>query len=416
MNKKTLISCIVTIVVTMTIVYSIALISEVSLLWRSEKKVVKIELSKKIYNRFHTIATLEKRIQKDPQDYKAHIKLAQKYNEIQEYDSANVYFQTALKISERSNFSLYSYSMFCIERKLYNLALNLAEEISLYNKKAILYKAKIYESIAKSLDDDNEIEGSIRAYQVAYKYAKGVYSKEDFEKLKTNYAKEYIKMADIKIARKETKKAILDINNSLKIKETPIAQYKLALIYKDTNKVRAEKLIKKVLDTNPYVVNPYIYNDLLNNILEEARLLGNTNRINYYNNKITSFNKFLNKIYIFKNDVKISSIQILPKKKIFFGKEEIFVKYNIENKTKTEINNLFMFTELYLGSRKIQFENSIATKTSAFYSGSTKTIINKLPPDITEDNIVLTNDIIIKFYAKRQKKAPWTLIKIQQLK
>ena len=171
MNKKTVISSLVTVFVTMIIVYSIALISEVSLLWRSEKKVVKIELSKKIYNRFHTIATLEKRIQKDPQDYKAHILLAQKYNEIQEYDSANVYFQTALKISERSNYSLYSYSMFCIERKLYNLALNLAEEISLYNKKAILYKAKIYESIAKSFDDERDIEGSIREYQVAFNYA-----------------------------------------------------------------------------------------------------------------------------------------------------------------------------------------------------------------------------------------------------
>ncbi len=416
MNKKTVISSLVTVFVTMIIVYSIALISEVSLLWRSEKKVVKIELSKKIYNRFHTIATLEKRIQKDPQDYKAHILLAQKYNEIQEYDSANVYFQTALKISERSNYSLYSYSMFCIERKLYNLALNLAEEISLYNKKAILYKAKIYESIAKSLDDDREIEGSIRAYQVAYKYAKGVYSKEDFETLKTNYAKEYIKMADIKIAKKETKKAILDINNSLRIKETPIAQYKLALIYKDIDKIKSEKLIKKVLDRNPYIVNPYIYNDLLNKLLEESRSNGSTNRINYYTNKINSFNKILNQIYVFKDDLKVSGIDIFSKKIKFIGKEELYIKYNIENQTKNEISDLYVLTELYLGGKKIQFENNVTAKTTSLRSNSSKTVINKLPPDITKDTISFANDIIIKFYAKKQNKAPWTLIKIQQFK
>ena len=73
-------------------------------------------------------------------------------------------------------------------------------------------------------------------------------------------------------------------------------------------------------------------------------------------------------------------------------------------------------TELYIGNRKIEFVNNITTKTAAFSSNSTKTIVNKLPQEITKDNIAFANDIIVKFYAKRQKKAPWTLIKIQQFK
>ena len=38
------------------------------------------------------------------------------------------------------------------------MALNHAEEISLYNKSAIRYKAIIYEALADSLDKDGEIE------------------------------------------------------------------------------------------------------------------------------------------------------------------------------------------------------------------------------------------------------------------
>ena len=223
-------------------------------------------------------------------------------------------------------------------------------------------------------------------------------------------------MADIKIAKKETKKAILDINNSLRIKETPIAQYKLALIYKDIDKIKSEKLIKKVLDRNPYIVNPYIYNDLLNKLLEESRSNGSTNRINYYTNKINSFNKILNQIYVFKDDLKVSGIDIFSKKIKFIGKEELYIKYNIENQTKNEISDLYVLTELYLGGKKIQFENNVTAKTTSLRSNSSKTVINKLPPDITKDTISFANDIIIKFYAKKQNKAPWTLIKIQQFK
>lgn len=419
MNKK--ISVIkpyfITMITTMIILFSTALIGEVSLLWRSEKKVAEIELSNKIFDKFHTIEELERQIAQDKDNYIAHIKLAQKYNEIKEYDTANIYFQTALKISERSNYSLYSYSMFCIERKLYNLALNLAEEITLDNKKTINYKAVIYEALGDALDKDGEIEASIRAYQVSMKYAKGVYNKSRLENLKTKYAKEYIKIADLKIERKEAKSAILDLENSVKIKSLSQAKYKLALIYKDINKQKAEKMIQAVLDESPYIVNPYIYNNLLNELLEEARLMGNTGKINYYTSRIKSFHKLLSNIYVFKDDLAISNIDIKPKKSKLFGKESVFLVFKIENNTDTDIEDLYLLAELYYGNNRIEVEKIVATKTNILKADNNGMNMEiKFPSIITKDSIVLAHDLIIKFYAKKQKKAPWTLIRIQQLK
>lgn len=419
MNNKTpdIRPYIVTMLVTITIMFSIALAGEISLLWKSEKKVVALELSNKIFSKFHTIEELEKKVMEDKDDYKAHIKLAQKYSEIREYDSANVYFQTALKISERSNYTLYTYSLFCIERKLYNMALNHAEEISLYNKSAIRYKAIIYEALADSLDKDGEIEGSIRAYQVALKYAKGNYKKKKLDELKLKYALEYVKLADIKINKKETKSAILDINNSLNIKETSMAKYKLALIYRDYDKQQSERLIQSVLEENPYLVNPYIYNTLLNNLIDEARYMGDTVKINYYNSKMQNFHKLLSKIYIFKDDLRITRMDILPRKSKLFKKEDIYLKFSIKNDTKEDIDNLYFFVELYYGNNKIEIDKKIASGTNPLIAKDTPTEFEiKFPPIISKDDISLANDLIVKCYAKKQNKAPWTLIKIQQLK
>lgn len=408
---------IITMIVTITVMFSLALVGEISLMWKSEKKVVAIELSNKIFSKFHTIEELEKRVMEDKNDYKTHIKLAQKYSEIKEYDSANIYFQAALKISERSNYSLYSYAMFCVEQKLYNMALNHAEEISLYNKSAIKYKAVIYEAIADSLDKSGEIEGSIKAYQVALKYAKGVYEKKNLNELKQKYALEYIKLADIKIDNNETKSAILDINNSIRIKETPIAKYKLALVYRDSDKQQSEKLIQSVLEENPYLVNPYIYNSILNNLIDESRLMGDTVKINYYNSRMQNFHKLLSKIYIFKDDLRITHIDILPKKSKLFKKEDIYLKLSVKNDTREDIENLYMLIELYYGNNKIETEKKIASKSNVLIAKDTPTVLEiKFPSEITKDDISLANDIIVKCYAKKQNKAPWTLIKIQQLK
>ena len=54
------------------------------------------------------------------------------------------------------------------------------------------------------------------------------------------------------------------IKNSIKIYDTLIARYKLGLIYIEIDKVQADRCISYVFNKNPYIVNPYIYNQLLN--------------------------------------------------------------------------------------------------------------------------------------------------------
>jgi tetratricopeptide (TPR) repeat protein len=378
---------------------------------------VDIELSKGIFQKFHTIEELEKYIQEHKDNYKAYIKLAQKYNEIKEYDTAKIYFQTALKMSERSNYALYAYSMFCIEQQLYNHALAMAEEITLQNKKTIRYKAKIYESLAESFDKKGEIQASTKAYQVALKYANETYDKKSLDELKTKYALEYAKLADIKIEHNEKDSAILDIKNSLRIKETPIAKYKLALLYKDTKKRRAEKMISGLLEEKPYIINPYIYNKLLNDLLEEARQEGNTPKINYYTKKIQKYKKFLSEIYIFNDDIKVSNIDIFPRKTKILGREEIVLVFDLINNTEEDIQDLYLYIELFYGNKNINLEKTVASKTNIFEKETTRANIEtKLPSQITKDDIILASDVLLKIYAKKQKKAPWTLIKIKQFK
>lgn len=197
---------------------------------------------------------------------------------------------------------------------------------------------------------------------MAYKYAKGVYSKKDFECLKTNYAKEYIKMADVMIKEGEIKEAVLDINNSLKLKELPAAKYKLALLYRNSDIVKSEKLISKVLCINPYIVNPYIYNGLLNDLVEKARQEGNVGKINFYDKKIKAFNKLLTNIYIYKGDLKITGIKVYSKKEHIFSKDKIFIEFSLKNETKNDIAYLDIFVEIYYQNNKLKLEKKLSPK------------------------------------------------------
>ena len=418
MNKKHnyIKEYVLTFIIATLVVVTFCLCFELNLLFVSEKKVNQEELNMANLSKFCTISELEKRRIAQPSDYLVDIKLAQIYESLEKFDKANEFYLSALKKSARSDFSLYSYAMFCANHSLYGTAATVAEELSSNNKYHNLYKAKIYKSLGDNLEKENQILAANKAFQVSYKYAKALDDDEYIKLITEKFAKSYIGVADYNIQLKNLQDAILNLNNSIRILDTPLARYKLGLINIDIDKIEADRFISSAFDENPYLVNPYIYNKLLNDLMSEAKSANKQSSLNYYSMKLNRFKKQLLKYYIYKDDIFIENVKIAQSKKLFSKNEKYILSFDLKNNTKFSLNSLFMKLEIAINSKTYTIEKKLLTygKSLGYYE-KLEQIQFELPKDATFITVPFKNDVIVKFYAKKRKNAPWTLIGIEQL-
>ncbi len=417
MTKTKIISLIkeylTTILVSAIFVFSFCLCLELELLFRCENKINKEEFAMENFTQFLNISELEKKLTKDPANYIVHIKLAQSYESLGDYKKANQYYKNALNLSARSNMSLYYFAMFCAKRDLYALASALCEEISGNSKKALEYRARIYEAIGDSLTRQKEPQAAVKAFQIAYKYSKSTKDKILFSTIEEKYAEAYVNLADEYVKKTDSQYAISSLENSLKIKKTPQAQYKLGLIYKDNNKIKAEILMASAFRKNPFVVNPYIYNSLLKELINDSKSKNSSHKLSYYTMKHENFKKTIKEAYVYKNEILIDNSQILFRKSRFLNNKKAYLAFDITNNTKQKLNQLYIEVEFFYDSKKYLLRKKLSANDNIpdIYGVLEQEKI-LLPENITFENPALNTDIIVKYYVKKRAKAPWVLVKI----
>ena len=254
------------------------------------------------------------------------------------------------------------------------------------------------------------------AYQIAFKYAKNLKDRSYYKKIRDAYSKSYIDLADDNIKNDKILEAISDLKNSLAIKYTDIAMYKLGLVNLNTDKFSAEKYISKVFKNNPYMVNPYIYNKLLSELIEESKISSGLNSSDFYTVKLNMFKNTLSKIYLYKDDISVENSYIGFKKGFFDKKKRYFLVFDVENNTKFKINSLFFQIEIFVENKKYTIEKKLFSSAHPldffFFFLYNKVF---LPKGFKLNDLKSENNIIIKYYAKKEEKAPWTLIKIDSL-
>lgn len=414
MNKtdNKYISFLITAIVTSIVALVLCLIVELSLMFKCESSVTRNELNTANLLQFATIDQLEKRLILEPNNHVVMIKLAQIYEGLDKIQDANKYYTDALKYSYRSNYALYNYGLFCAKRNLYTIATALSEEISgnKNDKNIIKYKSEIYEAMADSMMKNSEYEPAVKAYQISYKYAKNVKDKHYLKNITDKFAYAYVKLADILIEDNRVPEAISALNNSIKIEETPLAKYKLALVYFDLNKVVSQKYMEEVFYSEPYLVNPYIYNSLLTSLINEAKDENNNSVLHYYTVKYNRFKDTLEDSYLYKTDISISNSQIITKK------DKRYLEFNLKNNSKYKIDQLYLDIDLFLNTKRYKISKKIIhlAHTLPPYAEIRNYQI-ELPSNIEFVDIADHNYLILKYFAKKSVKAPNTLIKIDAL-
>lgn len=395
------------------IVVSICFIVELELLFRTEKQVNLEQLSMANLSRFCTIEELEKRQAKEPKNYFVTIRLAQMFEDLNDDKKANELYQLALKKSGRSNYCLYNYALFCARRQLYALSATLGEEMTGSNRAIGKYKAGIYETIGDNLDKEHHYLGALKSYQIAYKYYKTLNKAIDFERITDKYAKAYINVADEMAVEENILETISHLENSLKLKKTPEAKYKLGIAYRSSNKVKAERYINEAYKENPYLVNPYIYENLLNELIFESKSQNNQGTFNFYTLKLNNFKNKLSKLYIYKDDIEIVNSKIVSKKSFLTKKKNCVLVLNIKNKTKERIAKLLVKAEVWYDNKHYEIFTRVGSETNPIDSYQVTNIKIALPDDFKILKGSMNNKAIVKYFVRKRENAPWTLLKFE---
>ena len=409
-NRNTYLKFLTTAIVTGVVVFVLSMAAELDLLFRSGDYVTKRDLNLSNLVKFATIEQLEKREKNEPNNYIVKLKLAKLHDELGNYKEANRLYKDAVNKSGRSDYTLYNYALFCAKQGLYTIAASFAEDISSNSKKNINFKAKIFNQIADTMYENKEYLASVSAYQIAYKYAKNSDDKKFYEEVKDKYACAYIKLADEYVKNNLIKEAISALNNSVEIKETQLAQYKLGLIYIESDKELAQRLIEKVFKNEPYLVNPYIYTKLLDDLINENLKTENKTKLNYYSVKQNSFKEKMSNIYVYKNDVIISNT------KIFKKKDDYYLVFDLKNNTNKQIEQLYLDIDLHLNSRWYRLTKKIVRMSKVLHAYDLlEGYVIKLPSSVRFVDVKDNNYLIVKYYAKKSLKAPSTLVQIDSL-
>lgn len=401
-----------TIIISLAILIAVCMLIELELLFRTEKEVTFSELNVENLSKFCTIEELEKKLAQNPDDYILNIRLGQMYESIGKLDIANDFYKSALRLSNRSNFAIYSYAMFCAKNNMYVFAATLAEELDDTSKRANYFKAKIYEEIADALDELNNYPAAVKSYQVVYKYTKSLNDKKYLNLIAQKYADEFIKLADYNMQKKDYEEAASNLKNSLLIKKSALANYKLGLIYLSNDKKLAEKYINQAFFENPYIVNPYIYNKLLNELIKDAESTNDSSVANYYNSRLKRFKILLDKVYLYKDQIVVENSAFVTQK-TFFNKVKNKLFFEIKNNTDKKIEELYIKAELYVNGKKYLLEKKCIDKAHLLepYSDFIPMYFD-LDKEIDFNNLTKNDDVFIRFFAKKTKNAPWILIKI----
>lgn len=406
---------LITILISIIFALIIAFVIELELLFRCEKLVNFSELNVENLSKFCTIEELEKQLAKTPDDIIVNIRLGKMYEELKKLDKANDFYKNALRLSSRSDFAIYSYAMFCARQDMFVFAATLAEELSTNSKKANLFKAQIYEQIALGLDKSKSYEASVKSYQIAYKYAKSVGDLKYFNRIKELYSNEYIKLADYNMSFDDVAESESNLKNSLKIKKNALANYKLGLIYLNNQPRLAEKHINEAFFADPYIVNPYVYNSLLQDIINETKVLNEENLTNYYYSRLTRFKHKVLESYLYKDELIIDNSKIVDKKPLF-GEPKQILSFEIKNNTKETMNNLFVKAEFFVNGEKYVFDKKVLNPTHPLEAYETYECLDLvLPKNVKFNDLKQNNDIFVRYFAKKKEEAPWILIKIDFL-
>ncbi len=370
------------------------------------------KISKEIKVSEITIDQLLAQEAEHPEDYIINIKLAIAYQQEKMFSEAEKQYQKALTKAPKSELALYRYALFCVEMKKFAEAINLIENISdSPSKRVIGRKLAIYQKISEKLIEIEDYQNAAKISMLAYRYAR-VLGGEPKEKVLDDMEVAYIKLADLNIHINNYEDAKLNLESLLKYKESPLAEYKLGLIYKTIDIEKSARLIEKVFLKDYKIVNLELYYDILEELKNKHKASGHKAKESYYKHKQEKLVKFVSENFIFTDDFVVNNVHVICKKGF---KPKCDLAFSIKNATKTYVHALYLKINLVYPNGKEE-----AVDTTVIFPDKTERqeVFTSLTINPKNGNKGLdkSNYLQVTYSARKNRDSEWVFLRTINVK
>ena len=345
----------------------------------------------------------------NPNDYMINLKIAFLCEVLKDNAAAKINYEKALKKSNYAPFAVYKAAMFYVRQKKYIDAINLAELLPDYKNKNIFeLKARFYTRLADSFLEDGDFVNSVKIHKIALKYAKN--TTDDIEnKARENFAVAYNKYAEKYIDENDLKHAIQMLQNALEIYPDPYAMYKLGLIYENVDDEKAQRYIEDAYNINPGIINPELYNKLLNKLIKRSREEGEYSKVQFYALKQENFKRKYINSNIFDGDLEIQNLQIITRREKIIGKKQYYICFDLKNNSSYPIDNMFVkFVIQPRGGKTFETEEKIINRNNPLNASK---VAHNIQIHLDCPNYDMFSKYAqIQIFAKKNIRSAWVMI------
>ena len=341
----------------------------------------------------------------NPGDYSINVKLGNLYELIFDLSSAEEEYKEAISKSPYGVYSPYFglASVYLKERK-YNKALIIVKKLENKDHKPLLSaKGDFYMDLGNALWNDYKLKEALQQYKLAYFYYKKVNSTKK-ELAVNNILDCHDKIANEYFKKNQPQKALESLETSLFYKETPFIFYKLAILYKDIDPIKANEYIEKTYATDPGIINFDIYEEILIKLINHYFVNNKDIEMDLYRHKLKAIRSFQKRYVMTEDDIKINIEKIKYKSNFWKNKYKLNVKYTIENTSKYDFNTLYIIAKLRYEdkSRKIHSQK-LYTKENPLVSRTTSTPYQIIYEYNDKDELYNAQKIWLDFYAGKKE-------------
>lgn len=355
---------------------------------------------------------------KYPKNYGYNLRLGTLYAVKRDYNNSEREFKVAV---EKSPYMAYKarYRLATLYVKMDKLAeaQKLMDDITdKPDKKLIKNKGIIYQDIGNKLYEKKYYPQAISKYEKAIFYFKRS-DKKLLKEAQIDLSNCYEAMADIFVEKGLIEEGTYYLEKADLLNDKPEINYKLALLYIETNPDKAYDLLEYVRKKAPELIDYYMYYDLLLKISESAGELGDTASRDLYKIKAQKFKEYVSDTILHKNDVIVHFSNI----ETSYDKQNkiltVHSKIQLRNNSPFNIKNLtarFIFKED--NNRVKTYEKTLFAYENIFPIGQTTSVIN-LSIAINGKNLNPDVDTIDSFfYIYKKDRKHKMLIKEFQIK
>lgn len=372
----------------------------------------------KDYEVIHKLITIYKeKGANNPADYIINVRLGNLYELIFDYDNAEKQYNTAISKAPYGVYSPYfGLASVYLKQKKIDKAANLIKKLDNKNHKPLLIaKGDFYMNLGYALWQDEKYEQALKQYQIAFFFYKKVDSKKK-ELAIEGITDCYSKVANIYFEKDKIELAVKNLETALLYRDTPIINYKLAILLKDIDPLKSNRYIEKTYRVDPALINYDIYEEILLKLINHYYKSGQDIERDLYIQKLKSIKSFQKRYIITEDDIKINIKQLKYKSNLFKTKYSINVKYTIENTSKYDFNTLYIKTKLrFDNDSKTIYEQKLYSKNTPLKSRTESPVYTFRYNYTDKDKMFGAQQLWIDFYAGKKenmRKIPIYSIKI----